>query len=107
MHVPKSFWGDAILTADYLINRLPSRPLHFRTPYSILCSSYPHISSNSLHVKIFGCTSFVHVHPRDRTKLDPRAIKTLFLGYSPTQKGYRFYCPLTKKTYVSRDVTFF
>ncbi|XP_075486450.1 uncharacterized protein LOC142526062 [Primulina tabacum] len=34
-------------------------------------------------------------------------MKTVFIGYSSTQKGYKSYCPHTKKTYISRDVTFF
>ena len=54
MNIPKYLWGDVVLTATYLINRLPSRPLQFKTPYSILQSLYPHISTNTLPVKVFG-----------------------------------------------------
>ena len=35
-NVPKHFWGDAILTACYLINRLPSRVLKFQPQLSLL-----------------------------------------------------------------------
>ena len=108
MNVPKYLWGDAILTATYLINRLPSRILNFQSPLSILTKQYPHISTlNSLPLRTFGCIAFVHIHSHNRTKLDPRAIKTVFIGYSATQKGYRCYCPHNKRIYISRDVTFF
>ena len=108
MNVPKYLWGDAILTATYLINRLPSRPINFETPLSILTKTYLQVStSNTLPLKTFGYTTFFHIHDHNRNKLDPRALKTIFIGYSPTQKGYCCYCPQNKKTYVSRDVTFF
>ena len=107
MNVPKYLWGDAILTATYLINRLPNRTLQFESPLSVLTQKYPHISKNDLPLKTFGCTAFVHIHAHNRNKLDPRALKTIFLGYSPTQKGYRCYCPQNKKMYISCDVTFF
>ena len=109
MNVPKYLWGDVILTAAFLINRLSSRTLTFKSPLSMLSHKFPHLNmlTNALPLKAFGCTAFVHIHSQHRTKLDPRAIKTIFLGYSPTQKGYWCYYPQTKKMFVTREVTFF
>jgi len=61
---------------------------------------------NHLVPRLFGCISFVHLHSNHRRKLDPRAIKCLFIGYSPTQKGYKSYHHPTKRFPLSRDVTF-
>src|ERR1044072_6394809 len=73
----------------------------------VLSSFYPNVStSNHLVPRIFGCVSFVHVHSGDRGKLDPRALKCVFIGYSSTQKGYKVYHPPSQKFFVSRDVTF-
>lgn len=106
-NVPKHFWGEAVLTATYLINRLPTRMLGFKSPMEMLSTFYPSISiSNNLVPRIFGCVSFVHIHSQERGKLDPRALKCIFTGYSSTQKGYKCYHPPTKKFFVSRDVTF-
>lgn len=38
-HVPINFWGEAVLTASYLINRLPSKIPKFQTPLNILLKS--------------------------------------------------------------------
>ncbi|XP_074356022.1 uncharacterized protein LOC141695694 [Apium graveolens] len=72
-NVPKYFWGEAILMAAYLINRMPSRVLQYKTSLSILLTVYPniHLLSN-LSPKAFGCTSYVHVLGPN-TKFDPRA----------------------------------
>ncbi|GAA0171588.1 hypothetical protein LIER_25582 [Lithospermum erythrorhizon] len=105
MNVPKYLWENVILTAPYLINHLPSRTINFNTTYLLLKKTYPHMHSNDLPLKTFGCTTFVHIHSKERSKLDPRAIKTIFLGYSSTNKGYRCFCPQIKKSFTSRDVT--
>ena len=84
-HVPKMFWGEAMLTATFLINRMPSRVLQFQTPHKKLLETYPHFRlHNDILIKIFGCTTFIHVHHHLRSKLDSRAIKCIFLGYSST-----------------------
>jgi hypothetical protein len=102
MNVPKHFWSYGILTVVYLVNRLPSRVLEFKSPLEVLQNKVPDIS----HIKVFGCTCFMHLSATHRDKLDPRASKCIFLGYSTTQKGYKCYDPLLKKLYVSRDVRF-
>ena len=108
MQCSKISLGDAILTACYLINRMSSRVLNYKTPLNYLQESYPesHMFS-SLDLKIFGCLAFVHSHDPHRTKLDPKAYKCIFLGYSATQKGYRCYSFEKRKYFTSLDVTFF
>ena len=108
MNVAKHFLGEAILTSTYLINRMPSKTLQFQTPFQKLIRVYPNTQiMSTLPPKIFGCTTFVHIHQHNRSKLKPKANKCLPLGYSPTQKGYKCHSLATKKFYVTLDVTFF
>ena len=58
------------------------------------------------HLKVFGCITYVHVPDELRTKLDPKAKKCVFIGYSLEQKGYKCYNPVTRQVRVSRDVVF-
>jgi hypothetical protein len=56
--------------------------------------------------RVFGCVAYVHLHKNQRSKLDPYALRCLFLGYAVHQKGYRCYDPSTRGMYVTMDVTF-
>ncbi|KAL5840222.1 hypothetical protein ACOSQ4_012830 [Xanthoceras sorbifolium] len=103
-NVPKHFWGEAVITATYLINRMPSRVLNFKTPISLLLQAFPNtIIISTVPLKIFGCSAYVHIHHQHRGKLDPRSIKCILLGYSTNQKGYKCYSPTTKRFYNSMD----
>ena len=104
MNVPKYLWGDAILTIAFLINRLPSRTLTFKSPLSMLTNKFPHLNmlTNTLPLKTFRCTAFFHIHSQHRTKLDPQAITTIFLGYSPTQEGFSIIVPKQRKCLSSK-----
>ncbi|RVW44081.1 Retrovirus-related Pol polyprotein from transposon TNT 1-94 [Vitis vinifera] len=103
-HVPFRFWGDAILTACYLINRMPSSVLHDQIPHSLL---FPDQPLYFLPPRVFGCTCFVHILTPEQDKLSAKAMKCLFLGYSRLQKGYRCYSLETHRYFISADVTFF
>jgi len=54
--------------------------------------------------RVFGCV--VHLHKNQRSKLDPCAIKCLFLGYEPTKKDYKCFDPINKRLYITMDATF-
>ena len=41
MNIPKYLWGDAILIASYLINRMPTKILHYTTPLECLKKVFP------------------------------------------------------------------
>ncbi|CAL8151775.1 unnamed protein product [Prunus armeniaca] len=102
MNVPKKLWSQVVLTAAYLINRLPSRILGSKSPLEILKNRKIDLS----HLRVFGCLCFVHVQATQRDKFDPRATRSAFLGYSSTQKGYKCYDPKARKMVISRDVQF-
>lgn len=89
----KQFGGDAILAAAYLVNRMPSKVLDSKTPIGTLEQYISHILCLGSHwlEKFFGCTAFIHIPSKDPSKLDHKAIKCIFLGYYPTQKGYKYY----------------
>ena len=107
-NVPKYLWGEVILTATYLINRVPSKILGFKPLLEIFQNIYlTSRLTSSLPLKIFGCIVFIHNHGKGCGKLDPRARKRVFVGFAPNQKGYKCYDPILKKMFVTMDVSFF
>jgi hypothetical protein len=102
MNVPKFLWSEAVMTATYLINRMPSRILGMKTPYEMIFGKNEFI----VPPKVFGCTCFVRDHRPSVGKLDPRAVKCIFIGYPSGQKGYKCWSPSERRTFVSMDMTF-
>ena len=98
MRVPKHFLGETMLTASYLIIRMSTCVLKFDTPINTLKNVYPtsHQFFTLISLKVFGNLAFIHIHDHNTSKLDGRVIKCVFLSYSPTQKGYKCFHPLSK-----------
>ncbi|KAK4395911.1 Retrovirus-related Pol polyprotein from transposon RE1 [Sesamum angolense] len=61
MNVPKSFWGDVVLTAYFLINCMPSSVLHGDIPYFCLYPNRPlyHVSPRVFDVCVLHITSLM------------------------------------------------
>jgi hypothetical protein len=49
------FWGEAVVTAVYLQNWLPTKSLAGRTPYEVWHGRKPTVN----HLRVFGCRAFV------------------------------------------------
>ena len=76
MQVPKQFWADAVSTAFFLINRMPSTVLACNVPYNVL---FPNNSLFPIEPKVFGSTCYVRDVRPSVTMLDPKALKCIFL----------------------------
>jgi len=86
---------------------VPSRIFNGQSPFHYLARFFPDLNLHThLPIKVFGCVCFVHILKIHRDKLDPRALKCIFIRYSPTQKGYKCYHSITQKFYKFKDVTF-
>jgi len=73
--VPQRFWGDAVLNACYLINRMSSTILKKKISHSIL---FPHELLHLLPLKVFGSNCFVHNFCPDLDKLSAWSHKCVF-----------------------------
>jgi hypothetical protein len=65
--MPPSYWADALATATYLINRLPTKTLNMSTPFFPLHGTLP--SYHDLHA--FGCTCYPNLSATSPHKLAP------------------------------------
>ena len=100
--LPKSFWAEVLATAVYLQNRSPTKSVEGKTPYEALYGEKPKVG----HLRVFGCTAYAHILKDERRKLDAKAHKCIFLGYSSNRKGYRLYDQNIRRVIHSRDVRF-
>ncbi|CAA0839680.1 cysteine-rich RLK (RECEPTOR-like protein kinase) 8 [Striga hermonthica] len=101
--LPLKFWTYGILTAAYIINRLPSSSLNWDTPYERVYNK----TADYHRLKPFGCLVYAVNTLPSRSKLDPRSHKCVFIGYVAGCKGYHLYDLENNKVIISRDVVFF
>ncbi|GAB2269349.1 hypothetical protein Dimus_038770 [Dionaea muscipula] len=101
--LPKLLWGECILAATYLINRMPMGLLDWKSPYEILHGVAPSYD----HLRIIGCLCYAATLGASRDKFDPRAHRCVFVGYPADHKGYKLFSLQSHKVLYSRDVRFY
>lgn len=97
--LPLSFWGYALETSAFTLNRCPSKSVE-KTPYEMWTGKVPNLS----FLKIWGCDAYVKRMFTD--KLGPKSDKCYFVGYPKETKGYYFYNPTENKVFVARNGAF-
>ena len=100
--MPPSYWVEALATATYLLNILPTKTLQFVTPHFALHGKLPSYD----HLRVFGCVCYPNLSATASHKLAPRSTLCVFLGYSPHHKGYRCLDTVSNRVIISRHVTF-
>ena len=76
-NMPKEFWAETISCAIYLSNRSPTRSVKDKTPQETWSGRKPNVD----HLRVFGSIAYAHVPQQERSKLDDRSVKHVFIGY--------------------------
>ncbi|KAL4385824.1 hypothetical protein GQ457_15G010320 [Hibiscus cannabinus] len=96
------FWSYAVLSATYLINRLPTKTLSNKSPFQVLYNKSPDYN----FLKVFVSLCYPYTRPFNRHKLSYRSKPCVFLGYCVKYHGYQCLDRSTGKVVVSRHVVF-
>ncbi|KAD4586033.1 hypothetical protein E3N88_23634 [Mikania micrantha] len=81
----QDMWGEAILSATYLLNKI-----HFKkkdvTPYELWMGRKPSYK----YLKVWGCLAKVVVPPPKVQRIGPKTVDCVFIGYAHHSSAYRF-----------------
>ena len=103
--LPPRFWGEAVLAAVHVHNRLPtSANTNNLSPYEVRYGTKPDLR----HLRPFGISAYVRIQ-KHITKVMPRAVSGVLLGYGhaiSSQKGWRILLPDLGKVVTTTDATF-
>jgi hypothetical protein len=67
-NLPTFLWTEAVATANYLVNRSPTRANGGMTPEEKYSGTKPKVN----HLRIFGSLAYLHVPKENRKKLDSK-----------------------------------
>ena len=97
--LPLSFWGYALKTTTFTLNRAASISIE-TTPYELWFGNKPKLS----FVKVWGCDAYVKRLQPD--KLEPKSEKCVFIGYPKETVGYTFYHRSEGKLFIAENGSF-
>ncbi|RVW46387.1 Retrovirus-related Pol polyprotein from transposon TNT 1-94 [Vitis vinifera] len=83
--LPQNMWGEAILTTNYLLNKVPKKKAE-KTPYELWKGRKPSYT----YLRMWGCLAKVAVPPPKKVKIGPKTIDCIFIGYAHNSNAYRF-----------------
>ncbi|GJW56011.1 zinc finger, CCHC-type containing protein [Tanacetum coccineum] len=82
----QGFWGEAMLTACYLLNRVPNKK-NMITPYELWTKRKPNLK----YLRVWGCRAVVRLPNLKLKTSSERGIECIFVGYAEHSKAFRFY----------------
>ena len=82
---PLNLWGEAILSACHIQNRIPYKK-NGKTPYEL----WKGYALNIAYLKVWGCLTKVLLLRPKKQKLGPKTFDAMFIGYAKNNATYRF-----------------
>ena len=83
--LPHNLWGEALLTANHIFNRIPYKKTN-KSPYQIWRGRLPTYKT----FKVCGCLAKVLIPIPKMTKVGPKTVDCVFIGFANHSAAYRF-----------------
>ncbi|GAB2278393.1 hypothetical protein Dimus_039287 [Dionaea muscipula] len=83
--LPQNMWGEAILTDNYILNKVPRKRID-KTPYELWHGRKPSYD----YLRMWGCLAKVAVPTPKRVRIGPKTVDCVFIGYAQNSSAYRF-----------------
>ena len=83
--LPQNMWGEAILSANCLLNKAPKKKAK-KTPYELWRGQ----RLSYKYLRLRGCQAKVVVPPPKKVKIGPKTIDCIFIKYAHNSTSYRF-----------------
>lgn len=97
-----NMWGEAILSATYVLNKVPHKKLD-KTPYELWKGYRPNLN----YLKVWGCLAKVPLPSFKKENIGPRTYDAVFIGYASNSAAYRFMSLSDRSLSESREAEFF
>jgi len=95
--LPQALWAELINTFAYILNRTGPSSVDGKPPYELWYGKKPKIT----HLRVIGCTAYVHIPQQRWKKMDTKAEKGILIGYEGDD-GYRIFVQPGNRSYRSR-----
>ena len=83
--LPQNLWGEAILSSNYILNKLPKKKTNKTS-----CELWKGRVPSYKFLKVWGCLAKVVVPIPKRIKMGPKTVDCVFIGYAHNSTTYRF-----------------
>ena len=107
--LPQNLWREAILSANYILNKVSRKKVN-QTSYELWHGRVPSYK----YLKVWGCQAKVAIPSPKKTKIGPKTIDCIFIGYAKNSSAYRIMIHKSEHTEMylntiieSRNASFF
>src|SRR3954471_3552384 len=100
--LPESLWGEALKTAVYMLNKVPTKATA-KIPYELWTGRKSALG----HFHIWRCPAETRPYRPIERKLDSKTVSSYFIGYSERSRGYKFYDPTSRSIFETGCTKFF
>jgi hypothetical protein len=102
-NLPKSLWPEMVNHGAYIHNCSYTQALPGNTPQGAWTKKHPNVA----HLQEFGVPVWILCEQPNISKLEPKSVKQIFIGFEDGPKAIKYYDSATRHVKISHNYTFY